>query len=554
MGKKIFICILLIIFITFIYGQDHSVKLPSRQDTLRGSITPERSWWDVQYYSLTIKPDFTTKTLIAKNIIHYKILSSKHSAIMQIDLQEPLSIDSACVGGKKLSFKREGNAWFIKTHYQKAGTKSSIIIYYSGRPKESVQPPWDGGVVWAKDSLGRPWMSVACQLLGASIWYPCKDHQSDEPDKGTSITIIAPDTLMVISNGRLKNKKQSTVGTTSYTWQVVNPINTYAISFYIGQYVNLYKEYHGEKGKLDMNFWVLDYNIEKAKSHMMPEVDTTMHCLEHWFGPYPFYKDGFKIVDAPYLAMEHQTAIAYGNTYKKGTYKGNDNSGTGWGKKTDRLIVHEMAHEWFGNNITTKDIADMWVHEGFASYAEELAISCLWGKEAGTEFLIGRSKYIENKEPVIACYNINMEGSNDMNNKAWFLIHMIREIINNDDKFRQTLRGLNTTFHNQTITSKQIEDYISKSSVINFSKVFNQYLRSAQLPILEYKIQQNVLEYKFSNCSKNFSMFIKVNCDGEKWIKPTTEWQKLKNLINHTNTLTINKNFYLNTKNVSALL
>ncbi|WP_221392691.1 M1 family aminopeptidase [Dyadobacter sp. NIV53] len=374
----------------------------------------------------------------------------------------------------------------------------------------------------------------------------------DEPDKGASISIIVPDSLIAVGNGRLKGKSINADGTTTYKWAVQNPISHYAISFYVGKYVNISQTYQGKKGNLSIDYWILDYNRPKAIKHMIPEVNITMKSFEHWFGPYPFYEDGFKMADAPYIGMEHQSAIAYGSSYMKGTNKkGGDISNTGWGKKTDKLIVHEMAHEWFGNNITAIDIADRWIQEGFAGLGEELVIADISGKAAGEEYLAGRFRTIENDKPIIARYGINEDGSQDNYVKGWAILHMIRTIINDDAKFLKILNGLNSKFYHQVVTTNQVENFINLNSGINFTYLFDQYLRTANVPVLEYKMNNHELWYRFGNCNKNFTMPVKTNLTKENWIRPTTEWQSLKMTnINETDTLKADLNFYITVKKV----
>ncbi|RZK98898.1 MAG: M1 family peptidase, partial [Pedobacter sp.] len=361
----------------------------------------------------------------------------------------------------------------------------------------ALNAPWDGGWIWKKDAKGRPFISVACQGLGASVWYPCKDHQSDEPDNGASLMINVPDSLVAVANGKLKNKTING-NLASYTWEVSNPINSYNLIPYIGKYINFTEVYNGEAGKLNCSYWVLDYNIDKAKKQFQ-QVKTTLKSMEYWFGPYPFYKDDYKLVEAPHLGMEHQSAVAYGNKYMNG-YMGNDLSGTGWGKNWDYIIVHETGHEWFGNNITAKDIADMWVHEGFTDYSETLFVELEYGKKAANEYVQGLRKNIENDKPIIGAYGVNQEGSGDMYYKGANLIHTIRQIINDDTKFRNMLRGLNKEFYHQMVSTQQVENYISSKSGNDLSKVFDQYLRSRNIPTLKLDVDGNVLKYKWDNC------------------------------------------------------
>jgi aminopeptidase N len=469
-------------------------------DTLRGSNNANRNWWDVLKYDITVKPDFTTKTISGKNTISaylpmlVKDANTKHT--MQIDLQDPLIIDSVISynhGQEKVDFsKTSKNVWIISFDkmpfnptafiYMKDNEQHPNIyftIYYHGTPKEAIKPPWDGGLIWKKDSLNRPWISVACQGLGASVWYPCKDIQSDEPDLGASVTLIVPDTLMAISNGRLISQGKAD-GLGTYTWNVKNPINNYDITFYIGKYSHWSEYYGGEKGSLTCDYWVLDYNLAKAKEQFK-QVPKMLKAFEYWYGPYPFYEDGYKLVEAPHLGMEHQSAVAYGNGFKNG-YRGSDLSGTGQGLKWDFIIVHESGHEWFGNNITSKDIADMWIHESFTNYSETLFTDFWFGKPAGQEYVIGTRKRIKNDKPIIGKYGVNDEGSGDMYYKGGNMLNLIRLKMNNDLRFRAMLHGLNQTFYHQTVTTQQIEDYMTKFSGLDLKHLFDLYLRSTTPP------------------------------------------------------------------------
>jgi aminopeptidase N len=514
-------------------------------DTLRGSISPERGWWDVLHYSIHVKPDFDKKFISVSNEVQFKVTSP--GKVMQIDLQEPMNIVDILWNNTTLSFHRTGNVFFVDfPELQKTGITESILIHFQGNPRVAIRPPWDGGWIFTRDKLGRPWMTVACQGLGASVWYPCKDHQSDEPDSGAILNITVADTLVAIGNGRLRNKKSNHDGTTSFEWSVVNPINNYDIVPYIGKYQGWNQEYPGEKGKLDCSFWVLDYNLTKAKEQFR-QVDSMLKCFEYWMGPYPFYEDGYKLVEAPHLGMEHQSAVAYGNKFGNG-YLGKDLSGSGWGLKWDFIIVHESGHEWFGNNITSKDLADMWIHEGFTNYSETLFTTCAFGIEAGNDYCIGTRKNIRNDRPIIASYGVNAEGSGDMYYKAGNMLHMIRQIINNDEKFRQIWRGLNREFYHQTVTTKQIEGYISQEAGIDFSKVFDQYLRTTQIPVLEYKINGTGINFRWANAVVGFNMAIKVNTGKVQWIKPTTDWQTLRVDGFDGKTFSADRNFYIQLK------
>ncbi len=538
-------------------------------DTLRGSVTPERAWWDVLRYDITVKPDYENKTI--EGSVRLTFIAKKKAGIMQIDLQAPLIIDSVIHDNSSLSYKKiDTNVWYITLDtVQSKIIKSigkepvsvlvkddNIKIYYHGKPREAIRPPWDGGWIWKKDDLGRPWMSVACQGLGASVWYPCKDIQSDEPDNGASLSVVVPDTLVAVGNGRLASTQKNNDGTTTYKWEVKNPINNYNIIPYIGKYVNWSDTLHGEKGTLDLNYWVLDYDLDSAKKQF-EQVKPMLHNMEHWFGPYPFYEDGYKLVQSPHLGMEHQSAVAYGNGFRNGYKAGNhwiDLSGTGLGLKWDFIIEHESSHEWFGNNITSKDLADMWIHESFANYSETLYTEYLFGKDSGNAYNVGTRNRIANDEPIIAHYGVNAEGSGDMYYKGGNMLQTIRHIINNDEKWRGILRGLNKTFYHQTVTSKQIEDYISKNAGVDLSKVFDQYLRTTQIPQLSYYYSDDkkTLYYRWDSCITGFNMPLTLIHDNKTLrIIPTQQWKKL-NDISFFDPSWIENNFYIRIKEVSG--
>jgi aminopeptidase N len=557
MNKKLFAFVALLFSFCFVKAQLMEPKTVfTHGDTLRGSITPERAWWDVQRYDITVQPDYATKTISGKTVITYKVVSDSYPAFMQIDLQNPMILDSVLFNGdRKLSFTKEENVWHVQVPKQPLAAVNNVVAYFHGKPKEAVRPPWDGGWIWKKDAKGRPWMSVACQGLGASVWYPCKDHQSDEPDSGASLAMIVPDSLVAVGNGRLKDKTMAD-GLATYTWEVNSPINNYCIIPYIGKYVNWNDTLLGEKGKLDLGYWVLDYNKEKAVKQF-DQVKLMLRAFEYWFGPYPFYEDSYKLVDAPHLGMEHQSATAYGNKYMNG-YLGRDLSNTGWGLKWDYIIIHESGHEWFANNVTTKDIADMWVHEGLTDYSETLFTDYYYGKQAGNEYNYGQRAGIANKETVIGYYGVNKEGSGDMYPKGANLMHSIRHMMDNDEKFRQILRGLNKDFYHQTVTSNQVEQYISQHSGIDLSKVFDQYLRNTVIPVLEYTVSadRKSVQIRWTNCIDGFNMPLVLKDETGKILhfSPTTKWQKLK--LNGIDAAVVEsdyleKNFYITTRPAS---
>ncbi|WP_116524776.1 M1 family metallopeptidase [Seonamhaeicola aphaedonensis] len=515
----------------------------TRQDTLRGSITPERAWWDLTYYHLDIKVEPDNKFISGKNTIHYKVLEPYN--VMQIDLQPPLKLIKAIQNGEELAIKHDENAHFITLKQpQNTNTVNTLDVYYEGHPKEAIRAPWDGGISWKKDKNGKHFIASSCQGLGASVWWPCKDHMYDEVDS-MLISVNIPAKLTNVSNGRLRLVER--IGDTkTFHWVVKNPINNYGVNINIGDYVNFSEVYDGMAGNLDMDYYVLRDNLEKAKEHFK-DAPKMMEAFEYWFGQYPFYADSFKLVEVPYLGMEHQSSVTYGNQYKKG-YLGNDLSGTGWGLKFDFIIIHEAGHEWFANNITYKDVADMWIHEGFTAYSENLFLDYHYGKQAASEYVIGTRRLIKNDRPIIGEYHVNHEGSGDMYYKGSNMLHTLRQLIEDDEKWSKILRGLNTTFYHQTVTTKQIEDYISEQTGYDLTEFFNQYLRTTLIPTLEYKIEGKNLKYRWTDIVDNFDMPVQVKVNNtEKWLYPKGDW-KTHTSESKIKTFEIDADFYVASK------
>ncbi|MBL7856959.1 MAG: M1 family metallopeptidase [Cyclobacteriaceae bacterium] len=546
--KNIFVILLIVASIGSSTAQGlFAKKTYSRQDSLRGSITKERIWWDLLKYDLSVAVNPAGQSIKGSNTIRYKVLEGQQ--VMQIDLQAPMMIERAIQDGKELEVTHDGFAHFIKLiKNQNPGETNEVRIEFSGKPQPARRAPWDGGFTWAKDSNGKDFIATSCQGIGASLWWPCKDHMYDEPDNGMLISVNVPGSLIAVSNGRLKKEKVEKDKTKTFTWEVVNPINNYGVNINIGDYVRFGEKYKGEKGLLDMDYWVLRANLEKAKIHFK-DATRTIEAFEHWFGPYPFYEDSYKLVEVPYLGMEHQSSVTYGNGYQKG-YKGMDLSYTGWGLKWDYIIVHESGHEWFANNITYKDIADMWVHEGFTMYSESLFVEYFYGKAAGAEYSRGVRFSIDNKEPLIGDYDVNSEGSHDMYNKGNNLLHTLRQVVNDDEKWRATLRGLNKEFYHQTVTTKQVEDYMAKSLGLQLNAFFDQYLRDHRIPVLEYWVKDDTLLYRWSNCIDAFDMPVKVIINGvPKTLKPTTR-PKMEKLETKDASIKVDPDFYVYSFNI----
>ena len=518
----------------------------TRADRLRGAITPEREWWDLQHYELSISVDPEARTLQGSNVVEFKVL--KPAARMQIDLQKPLEIKNVAHGGDQLKFTRDGNVYWIDFPAAlEVGSTQKVRIEYGGTPQESKRPPWSGGVTWTKDEKGHDFIATTCQGIGASIWWPTKDHQYDEPDRGVRINITVPENLTAVSNGRLTTTVHDhEAKTKTFRWRVVNPINNYAINMNIGNYVRFNDEFEGEKGKLDIEYWVLAHQKQTAERHFR-EAPRTLEAFEHWFGPYPFYEDSYKLVVVPYLGMEHQSSVTYGNGFRNG-YRGRDLSKTGVGLKFDFIIVHESGHEWFGNNITSVDIADMWIHESFTNYSENLFVNYHFTKKEAEDYVIGCRDLVGNKASVIGKYGVNHSGDagSDMYYKGGNMLHTIRNIIDDDEKWRMILRGLNQQFRHKTVTRKQIEDYVSDTAGIDIRCMFQQYLTKAELPVVRYKLDGSRLSYRFEDVVDGFSVRVRLHVDDKpRWVTPTTKWQSV-DLGAEPAKVRLDRNWYMN--------
>lgn len=515
--KKIFIIGLTFIGFQAVFSQNFT-----RKDSLQGGLRIERTSFDVQRYDLNIKVNIDEKSIVGFNDIGFKVVSN--TSKIQIDLFDNMNVDSIIYNDKKLQYKRDFNAVFIDFPSElKTGSNEKIRFYYSGKPKVAKNAPWDGGFVFKKDKTGKPWVGVAVQGTGASLWYPVKDSQSDEPDNGATIKVAVPNGLMNVSNGRFLGSEDLKNGYTRWDWEVKNPINTYDITLNIADYAHI----HDVLDRLDLDYYVLQENEEKAKTHF-EEVKPMLTCFQQKFGKYPFSDDGFKLVETPYLGMEHQSAVAYGNKYKKG-YLGSDLSGTGIGLLFDYIIIHESGHEWFGNSVTSKDIADMWIHEGFTQYTEVVYVECQYGKEKADKYINGLRFNVGNKTSIIGNYGVNNEGSGDMYPKGALLLNTIRNIIDNDEKWWKLILKYSETFRHKIIDTETVIAFFNKESGQDLTTVFNQYLRYPALPELILKMNKNKLEFKWKTNEPNFKMPVDVKINGkETRIHPTNEFAKSK--------------------------
>ena len=499
-------------------------------------------WWDLQHYDLTVEFLIDEKRLAGTNTITF--IPRKAGQRMQIDLQTPLEIQAVTHQDVPLKFERQGNVYWIDYPEPLAINKEhSILITYGGVPKVAKLPPWDGGVTWGEDEKGDPHVVTTCQGIGASIWWPNKDHGQDEPDRGMDIQITVPQKLTAVSNGRLKETTTDEENAkTTFHWVVTNPINNYCVNANIGNYVNFADKYKGRFGQLDLDYWVLKHQKEIAVKHFK-EVPRTIEAFEHWFGKYPFYEDSFKIVAVPYAGMEHQSSVTYGNRFKNG-YLGRDLSGTGVGMKFDFIIVHESGHEWFGNNISMRDVADMWIHEGFTNYSENLFVEYHFTQSEAQDYVIGCRSLVKNDKPIIGGYGMNRQGSSDMYYKAGNMLHTMRHILDDDERWLRLLRGLNRDFWHQTVTTEQIEKYINDKTQIDFSKFFDQYLRDVRIPILNYQVTDKGLTYWMSDVVDGFSFPTKLKVGGNDiTLTPTTEKQT-KQFDSKIESVELDRNYY----------
>ncbi|MFP9115119.1 M1 family metallopeptidase [Flavobacterium sp. RHBU_3] len=512
---KRFIVLSAVFFCLSTYAQNYT-----RRDSLQGGLRPERTSYDVLRYDLNISVDPEKKFIKGYNDITFK--ATEATSRIQVDLFENMKIDGITLDKVKPTYKRDNDAVFITFPKPLEKDKEYTLRFsYSGNPVIAKNAPWDGGFVFTQDTNGKPWIGVAVQGTGASLWYPVKDHQTDEPDRGASIKVAVPNGLMDVSNGRFMGSTDLKNGYTRWDWEVKNPINNYDITVNIADYEHIHDEYNS----LSLDYYVLRGNVDKAKTQF-DEVKPMLQCFEEKFGPYPFYEDGYKLVETPYLGMEHQSAVAYGNNYRKG-YMGMDISGTGVGMKFDYIVVHESGHEWFGNSITSKDIADMWIHEGFTTYSETVYIECRQGYDQAMKYIYGQRRSVENRKPAIGIFGVNKEGSGDMYFKGALMLNTMRNIVNDDAKWWKLIYNYSTTYKKQVIDTETVVNFFNKETGINLTPVFNQYLRYAKIPVLQLKLEGTILQYRWVTDEPNFAMPIEISL-GSKTLRldATNDWKK----------------------------
>ena len=528
----------------FLFAACLSASATMAQASKDPSYNSKRSWWDLTHYNLNVEVVLEDSSIFGYNDISYKSLNGSEKQKMQIDMQEPMLIDSIIQEGKSIRFTKKDNSRYIVAVKPDHGV-NTIRVYFHGKPPVSQQPPWSSGFVWNKDNNGNPWIASVCQDAGASMWWPCKDHPKDEVDS-MAISITCPQPLKAVSNGRLISVNHLGSDRAKFTWKVINPINAYGVNLSVGDYAYFADSLTGELGKLDADYYVLPYNVEKARNQFK-DAQRTITALEHWFGPYPFYEDGYKLVETPYLGMEHQSCVAYGNGYQNG-YRGYDLSGSGWGLKFDFIIIHESGHEWFANSVTNSNEADMWIHEGFTSYSENLFLEYFYGAEAGAAYTIGTRRNIANDKPIIGNYTLGEAGSSDMYYKGANILHMLRTIHGDTEDWRRILRLLNETYFHKTVSSAEVEKFMAKEMKLNLDAFWNQYLRETTVPTLEYEIQGKKLLFKFTGAVKKFAMPVRVKINGEDYVLDASVKNRRVKLDEPIETVETNPNYYINYK------
>ena len=522
-----------IIFIAFQMLVSFVIKAQfTHQDSLRGTLSPIRACYDATFYDLKLKIIPTSQSIEGSNTIYYK--STTDFKKMQVDLYANMQIINISQHDKPLKFSRDGNAIFIIfSDIQKKGEAYSIKIDYRGKPQIAKNPPWDGGFTWKKDLNGKDWIVVSCEGTGASLWFPNKDHLSDEPDS-VRITCAVPKGLTCVSNGNLRstkdlksesqvfdNKQLDGILPLSYTefqWFVSYPINNYNITLNIADYANFKDTYTAQDGeKLDLDYYVLKPNLEKAKIHFK-QVKPMLACYEKYFGKYPFWKDGYALVETPYWGMEHQSAVAYGNNYKNNEYG------------FDFIIIHESGHEYFGNSLSCNDHAEMWIHESFTTYMEALYVECTQGYEKSIQYLEKQKIGIRNREPLIGPMGVNYsQPDSDIYYKGTWMLHTLRNVVNDDKIWFETLKGLTTKFKITNVSTQQIIDYFNEKTGKNLTPYFDMYLKTKHLPTLQYQLIPNndTVELRYRYKDANDSMPIKAGFGLQMYevIMPNNEWK-----------------------------
>jgi aminopeptidase N len=492
---------------------------PTHFDILRGAYGQYRANNDLLYYHLDIRVDPDKKLVTGKNTIRFKML--KDDTRIQLDLADALNIDRILLGTTQLKYQRDSGAVFVDfPETLHAGRTYSIDFYYSGTP---VHQGRFGGFTFGTDTSGHPWIYTACEGIGASIWWPNKDQWRDEVES-MEISVAVPNNLVDVSNGKFMGKTDLGDGYTRWDWMVHYPINNYDVALNIGNY----QHFSDKLDDLDLDFYALPEDLDKAKKQFS-QAKGMLEAFQHYFGEYPFKKDGYKLVEAPYSGMEHQSAVAYGNRFANG-YLERDWTGVGISTRFDFIIIHESGHEWFGNSITAADSSDMWIHEGWTTYLECLYVEYMYGHEDGLKYTNAYKTKVKNEEPIITARGVNGEPPQDQYFKGALFINTLRSIVNDDQRWWKLLHDFYQHFKYQNIMTEDVVKYFNQQTGMDLTPVFNQYLRHTDIPTLELKFDadRHTMSYRWKVDEQSFQMPIKVGKkDSWQIIKPTTEWQTM---------------------------
>jgi aminopeptidase N len=489
---------------------------PTRASILRGEYGPYRANNDVLFYHLDVRIDPEKKLLSGKNTVRFKMLAD--GTRIQLDLYANLTVEKILLADRPLAYTRELNAVFIDfPETLRSGRTYAIDVHYSGTPTQTGR---FGGFTFGKDPQGRHWIFTACEGEGASIWWPNKDQWRDEADS-MDISVAVPSDLVDVSNGRFLRKTDLGDGFTRWDWRVHYPINSYNVSVNIGRYEH-FTDTHGD---LTLDFYVQPESLDKAR-RQFAQAKPMIAAYERWFGDYPFPKDGFKLIEVPYSGMEHQSAVTYGNRFANG-YLERDWTGVGVSPKFDFIIIHESAHEWFGNAVSAADVSDMWIQEGWATYLEALYVEHVFGKDDALKYINGYKPKVRNREPIITQRGIHRTPSQDMYFKGALFLHTLRSVVDNDERWWKLLRELFQQFKYQNIMTEDLVQFVNARLGRNLTPIFDQYLRRAALPILQLAFDEKArtVAYRWEADERSFAMPIRVGRPGD-WqvIVPTADW------------------------------
>ena len=471
-----------------------SIRIYSQNTASGGKLRPEQAIMDIRHYTIALNIDIAQKSIDGYTIID--LILSQPSAVLVFNLMNELTVKEIAVNGKKSDFKQADNLITISPTATLTAGKVSVKIAYAGKPHIATRPPWEDGFTWTTDSTGHPWVAITAAGTGGKLYFPCKDHPSDEPNEGVDLNITVPKDLVVAGPGLLQ-KITRQKNTATYYWKTNYTINNYSILFNVGDYEVVTKTYTTINGnKVPMQFYVLKEHASKA-AHHLDVLETMVRVKEKYFGEYPWAKEKIGIAETPHLGMEHQSMNAYGNHFKYTKVGGQD---------FDWLMNHEFGHEWWANKVTAKDWADYWIHEGIGSYGDVLYTREVEGEEAYIKHFKQSIFGIANQKPVVMGSDLDEETAyhGDIYGKGAFFMHTLRYVIG-DTIFFPTLKQLSTDpqyTYNNLVNTNDVEALFSKNSHLNLKPLFDLYLRTIQKLEIHvtamkgnaYKIQLNNID------------------------------------------------------------